>query len=145
MTTERPEWRPPAKDYGGVDLPNYYAGLLLGEVVASMCAVLQDFNLPIRIGMAGLSTQQKQVHARLDEKDQFFYPDKHSVITDYLIMKEKAFRRCGEETGEEHAEEASIAGQIALFSKFSPSMSTKKAFEVAKKIVLSWDWGEDTA
>jgi len=55
-------------------------------------------------------------------------------------MRDAAYLRIGKEQGIEDPEEAMTAGYCALKEQFYAEMSTEEALQLARNIVLSWDW-----
>lgn len=138
---ERPtDWTAPAKDFGGENIPELYAQMLVDEVVGMMYAQTRNFDLPIGTGIDQIEAEQKAVTSRLKDRNLYFHKPDGSIFMDYKIMRGEAYRKIGRGMGIEDPEQASVAGYHAVKEQFRPEMSTDEAMQIARGIIESWDW-----
>lgn len=137
------DWSPPAPNYGGVDLKEYFALMFSNEVLTMICVKAKRFDFPIVEEVDVIIDKQKEITHRMKERNTYFYKSDGSIFMDYKIMRGEAFLKIGEEMGITDQEEASIAGYNFLRDRFNQDMSTYEALLLARSIVANWDWSQD--
>jgi len=141
MNSKHPDnWTPPTQNYGGENIPELYARMLLDETVAMLCVQARNFDIPIAQGIDALLAEQNAVTERLKQSGAYFYEPDGSVFMDYKIMRGEAYRKIGKEMGEDDPEEASVLGHQALREQFNSDMSTEEALQLARSIIANWNW-----
>ncbi len=143
MQPPSPEWRPPSKEYGGQDIPRYFALMFLNETIAMICAKAKRFDFPVVAALDVFSAEADRIGEELRAQNLYFYDTEGqrdgSVFMDYKLLRNLAYAKVGEEHGanEEHRVEVGVR---ALKSQITADMTTEQAFEIAQKIVNTWDW-----
>jgi len=141
MSVERPtNWGPPEKTHGGEEITEFYAMMLVDQIVSMMCMKFGSFDLPIAAEMDNLTKLLQSVEERLKQTGQYFYQPEGSIFMDYKILRGEAYKKIGNDIGIDDPKQANIVGYQALREQFSQDMTTDEALELAKNIVAQWDW-----
>ncbi len=143
-------WKPPPKDYCGEDMEQYYAYLLLSEILGVLLVdafktdkTILDNPEKLNIFKDADKFQEENnaISKRLKERNCYFYSGPNSaessVFMDYKILRGQYRQSLGKAMGET-GEKASIKGFNFVKSLFNSNMSTQEAFEVALKTVSKW-------
>lgn len=141
MSIERPiDWHPPVQNHGGEDIPEFYARILVGEVIAMMYAKKRNLDFPIAAGLDAMREEEKGTTARLKGSGQYYHGPDGSIFTDYKILRDESYTRIGNSLGEEDSEKASVRGFNAIKEQFHENMSIEDALQVARSIIAGWNW-----
>ncbi|HKZ35406.1 MAG TPA: hypothetical protein VJ242_01710 [Patescibacteria group bacterium] len=133
-------WRPPDKNYGKENIPEFYSLLLAQQIIASLMIDTQNPDLPIAANTPGIIAKIDLVDKRLRKKGYYFYmaPDDGSVFMDYKIMLGDYKMKLARENGDNDPYRA----WREIKSRYSPEMSTAQAYDVSAQIVSQWDWSK---
>ncbi len=149
---QTPEWKAPHKEYGGEDLQAYYIVMLANEIVSVLVAGASKTNksifdqldkIPVMQGFKEkVEDPSNGADARLKKRGLYFYEIGGSVFMDYKILRNKAFKKVGENLGETDSIAAQIRGYKHFRDQFTIETPLDDVLTKAQDFISKWEWTE---